>query len=143
MKICEEGVPCAYLALAHHRFGTVRIVERQHGGLRKNIRSAQARRVIAIALNLRGPTLVAFDKQPGGVTLERHRGCVKKRLAGNQFFRLAIVRHDRLIRRTKGTSGQPRKRERCTHQLEKLAAIQRVFQLRCLLLVLHSNDHPL
>src|SRR5512139_3056990 len=57
-----KDVPGAGRARAEHDFRAIRIVQREDGGLREDIRGAEASRVQRVALDLGGSTLVTFDE---------------------------------------------------------------------------------
>src|SRR5262249_45021369 len=73
---------------------SIRVVETKDRRLGEQVGRAAARRVVRVALDLRGPPLVALDEQPDAGAVHRHRGRKKERLAGDHFFRLAHVRND-------------------------------------------------
>ena len=74
------------------------IVEPEHRGLREDVGGAEAARMFRVAFDLRRPSLVALDQQPGGDAAEGHRGRIEQRLARNDIFGLADIRDDALRR---------------------------------------------
>ena len=124
-----DRAPRADVAELHDRLRAIRIVKREHRTLREQVGCALARGMIGIAFDLRRPAFVAFDQQARADAAVRHRGREKQRLAGNFFFGLADVRDDQFLRlhRARGDAGQ---RHRRAHQLQEVAAADRIEPLR-------------
>ena len=105
-----------------HAIGIVKIEQRR---LREHVGRAEARGMRRVAFNLRRPSFVAFDEQPGRAAAEGHRGGVKQRPAWNDVFGLAHVRKN-LLGRLARAAGHARQRERRPHQFQKRSPLDRV-----------------
>ena len=82
----DEAAPRPDAAQLGDRVRPVGVVEGEDRGLREDVGAAAGRRMIGVALDLGGPTLVALDQQPGGDAAERHRGGEEQRLAGHDVL---------------------------------------------------------
>src|SRR6476659_8324936 len=71
---------------------TVRIVEAENRRLREHVGRPEAARMRRVALDLGGPSLVAFDEEPRGDPAERHGRRVEEGIAGDEVFGLTDVR---------------------------------------------------
>ena len=80
--------------------------------------------MLLVAFNLGRTSLVALHHQAVGAGAERHGRGVVQRNAGDDVFRSAHIRNDRLDRATAG--GETCETERGTHQGQHLAAIHTV-----------------
>jgi hypothetical protein len=117
----KKGGPRTNLAEVGQRLRAIGIVQIEDCGLREDVGRAAAARVQRVALDLRRPPFVAFDKQPGCRTAERHRRREEQRHARNQFFGLADVRDD-LLGRLARACRDAGERHRGAHQLEERPA---------------------
>ena len=109
----------------------VRIVQIQQRRLRQRIRPALHIRVLRIPVHLNRPIRIALHQHRYCARRKRKRRRKVHRLAQNQIFRRAHVRHNRLIRLLRAP-GQPRQRHRRAHHLQKTPPRNRVDPLRSL-----------
>ncbi len=90
----RERVPRAHVTHVRDVLGAVGIVEIEQRSLRVHVGAAEARGMLRIAFNLGRTEQVAFDQNRRRVAVERKRGRVVHRAAGNDVLRLLHVRHD-------------------------------------------------
>ena len=110
----------ADLAVVQQRLRAVRVVQRKHRGLRKDVARAERRRMLRVALELRRTPLVALREHALCDAAERHRCGIKQRAARHEILRLPDVRRDVLIGLARARA-QARQRQRRAHQLEEIA----------------------
>ena len=110
----------------------VRVVEAQHVGLAEDVRRAQARRVVGVALDLGRPPLVALHEDPARVAIVARGGGEEEGPAQDELLRLPHVRQD-LLRGLLRAGGEPGEGERGAHERHELAATLRVLEHRGLL----------
>ena len=124
----NEAAPRTNLPKLGDRVRAIGVVHREHRGLREQVGAAAAGGMVGIAFDLGRAAFVALDQQARGHASERHRRGVEHRLAGHQIFGLTHVRHDQLVglHRASRDAGQ---RQRGAHQLQEVAAADRVVEL--------------
>ncbi len=128
----EELGPGAHLAAEADRLRAVGVVERKHRRLREDVRRAQARRMLGVALNLRRSPHVILDEHGAADARERHRGREEERPPRHELLGLPDVRHDPLFRLL-GAGADAGERERRAHQLQELPARDGIGELGGLL----------
>ena len=74
----------------------VRVVHVEDGSLGMDVSTALARRMLVVALDLGRTIQVTLDQQWRGISAECESRGVEHRPAGNDIFRLANIRNDRL-----------------------------------------------
>src|SRR5579884_408547 len=126
---CRIGklLPVADFAQESDRLCAVRVVQIKYRGLRKSIRCAQAAGMVGVALNFGRTAFMALHQNAERIGAGRHRRSEKQRIAGNHAVRLLDVGNNMLLRRS--ASRHPRERERCAHQLQKIAPVNGVVPL--------------
>ena len=124
----DERRPREDLSHLRQRPHAIGIVEIEQCRLREDIGCAEAGGMRRVALNFRRAPFVALDEQPGRAAAERHRRCVEQRPARNDVFGLAHVRKN-LLGRLARAAGHTREGERCPHQFQKRAPLDRVERL--------------
>src|SRR6185503_4933690 len=126
-----------------------------YGRLRKDVGGARAARiakrivrgeikwtvvwVVRIAFDLRRTAFVAPHEDRCRYTEKRHRRRIKQRFPRHVFFRLRDERND-LFRRLKNATAHSRERERCAHQLDERATLERIIPTFRLLRKLTRNE---
>src|SRR5262249_15434966 len=131
LHLNHELAPGLLFAHVSDYVGAVGIVEVVDGSLSEEVGGAEAAAMLGIALDLGGTKLMGLDQQRMGVSGEGHRRCVKDRLAGYQFLRLANIRKD-LLQRLLGASGQTGQRHGRAGQLQEAAPGNRINPFRML-----------
>jgi hypothetical protein len=81
-----------------------------------------------ISFRFGGTSHVGFHHQTLRITAKHAGGCIKKRFAGNNFFRGFHIRNDQFFGLT-GTSGQSGEGGTAPHQFHKTAAVHPAFLL--------------
>ena len=108
---------------------SIRIVQRQHRALREQVRGAVARRMIGIAFNLRRTAFMALDQQaratpPSVIAVAKNSGLPGISSSG---WRTYGTINSVGLHRARGHAGQ---RHRRAHQLQEVAAADRIEPLR-------------
>ena len=129
---CLKCGPRSDLTPVGDRLRPIRVVQAKYGGLRQDVGRPQTRRMLGISFDFRRTAHVALDEDRPRDAAERDGAGEKQGPAGNEVLRLADVGNDVLGRlpRAGANAGE---RERCAHQLEKVAPALGVVPLRRLL----------
>src|SRR5882762_7720013 len=128
LRAVHKQRPSLDFSKLRHRLRAIRVVKIQDRSLREHVRRANAGWMIGVAFDLRRPTFVALHEQANRIRAKRHRGGIKLRLAEGHSIGLLDVRHDVLLRRSPA-AGKSRKSQRCRHQLQEIAPVDRVVPL--------------
>src|SRR5262245_13041929 len=116
--------PSLNLSGLRDRLCAIGIVKIQDGSLREHVGRAEARRMVGIPFDFRQPSFIALDQQADRVRPKRHRHSIKLWLAEDHSIRLLDVRNDVLLGGLPA-SRKPGKRERRSHELQKVASVDR------------------
>ena len=122
----QEAAPRADVAQVGEGLRAVGVVERQHRGLCRGVGRTQAGRMLGVALDLGRPPHVALDQHAGADPARvGHGGGEEERLSRDDVLGRLHVGDD-LLGRLAGARREPAERERGRHQLQELAAAERV-----------------
>jgi hypothetical protein len=94
----SEGGPWNREPTVGDRAGSVGIVEIEQARLLQRAQSAGARRVVRVALQLRGASLVALGEHADAVAVQARHRRVPGRHRGRDLRRLLHIRNDELLR---------------------------------------------
>ena len=129
LGLAHKRRPRIHVPVLRDGLRAVGIVHAKQRGLREDVSSAQARRMLVVAFDLRRPPQVAFHQHGTRVSAQRHGRRVKLRPPRNDVLGLLHVRHDRLERQL-GAAGHAGHRQRRPHQLQESAPRHRLHPLR-------------
>ena len=117
----EEVGPGANLAVVSDCLAAVGIVELENRGLGEGVASAEGGGVLGVALQLGGPSLVAFGQESAGHPVQSGSSSEEQGAAGDDLFRLPDVRHD-VLGGLAGAGAEAGEGQRSAHELEEVAA---------------------